>query len=87
MNPEDLIKDSKQQIPAKAVLNAFMGHPKTNYLSYMRLKDTCWAIACEVFHPTDQWPTKDTNAFLAKILTLVSHQKNDLVSGLYKTSV
>ena len=39
-------------------------------------------MAQRVFHPLEQWPTKDANAFMVKNLNLVTNQKKELESDL-----
>merc|ERR1712240_414842 len=80
--------DFKNRKANMKVYNAFIGHPKKHDPSHVKLKETGWAMAKRVFHPPDaeRWPTKEANAFMAKYLTLVPHQRKELESNLAQES-
>ena len=85
-NPIEFIRDPRKRQASEEVLDAFSGPPKKRDPDHVRLKGTGWAMAQRVFNPSDVWPTKDVNSFMAKNLTLVSEQKKELESDLVQES-
>ena len=43
--------------------------------AHVKLKGTGWTMAHRVFHPSDVWPAKDANEFMAKNLILKDFEK------------
>ena len=83
----DSTRNPKKHQASEDVLDAFSGPPKKQCdPAHIRLKGTGWAIAQRVFNPSDVWPTEDANAFMAKNLTLVPEQKQELESNLVMES-
>ena len=59
-----------------------MGPPKTDDPSHIRLEVMVWALAQQVFHLLDPWPTKEGNTFINKNHTLVKDYKKDFEDDL-----
>ena len=78
------IKDAKKRKANLEVFNAFIGHPKRHDPAHVQLGVIGWAMAKQVFHPqdADKWLSKDANAFMAKHLILIPHQRKELESDL-----
>ena len=68
------------------VFAAFLGPPKKHDPANIKLKGTGWAMAQRVLHPNSIWLTKDANAYITKILTLIPEQKRELESDLVQES-
>ena len=86
VSPIEYIRDSRKHKASEDVLDTFSGPPKKCDPDHVKLKGTGWTMAQRVFHPSDVWPTKDANAFMAKNLTLVPNQKKELESDLVQES-
>ena len=83
-DPFEGIVDSRKHKVYLEVYTAFIGHTRKHGPSHVKLQKAGWAMAKRVFHPleAERWPTMETNAFMAKNLTLIPEQKMELESDL-----
>ena len=79
VNLVESIKKPRKCEASRDVLDAFSGPPKKKCdPDHIRLKGTGRGMAQRVFNPAHVWQTKDANAFMAKNLTLIPEQKQEL---------
>ena len=72
----------KQKKSVEDVMMTRLGSSHVDESNLVRLGCAGWAVASEVFHPPQQWTTKDCNAFIAKHLKLFTKQRKELEADL-----
>ena len=73
---------SRKRKATDEIMEIFAGPSKKRDPTHIRLRDIGWSMALLVFRPSDLWPTKDANAFMAKNLCLIPEQKKELDKDL-----
>ena len=77
---------SRKRKATDEIMEVFAGPSKKRDPTHVKLRDIGWSMALSVFRPSETWPTKEANAFMAKSLCLVPEQKKELDKDLVQES-